>query len=774
MKKRKVFKTLTCLLSTAFVLGICALSARKAYAASINDTNVEVEGIRYEQKTSGNSKYWEVVGFDKEHMHDLLIPNALEFRSDTNSFVPSDNTVISASGDRYPIASIKNDVFDDMYDVNVLKLPKILGGTYKSSDWAKLRHLKEFRSDAEVGNRFYVNEGVLYKNNELIKYPELKYGSYNIPNGTTGSASGAFILAKIDTLTIPDTFNIKHEEEEIDGKKIFNNTFFGSLIGKFKGKQSFEGSLFDGDKLIYAGKYITEAAANHAKSVSPYAFINDGVYYQFKNLRKNNELLKNIPFNFYSGERLTNNFTTIKFLINGEMAYCYNYGKLNPLMVTDKLEYNEQTSGTTIEQLKNIKKALFIGYPNDGYKLLKKYDIFGDEARSITAKTIWFYLNQLPEKELTADNIYVGARKFDISLYLEDFKKKMNEMPDSDIENFKLGFYPALDDEHQGLVVIEKESKPKEVRKIELSILKKDASTGEALEGAKLELMKKDTKEVVEKWISGKDSQKISSDKITNGVYILREIESPEGYLKAEDIEVTIKPDVNTYEVVMLDKPVIPTPKEDKPKATPSTPSVPATPNEPKKVEPYYDILISKQDVSTKKEIAGARLVIKDVNGNILHEWVSVENESKKVTLKDGTYTLIETLSPNGYSVAEKITFKVENGKVAGDKVVMYDEPIKKPKTPIGGSSDGGRTTPPPSDPNRGPGIPPQPKQPDNPPVTKLENKPEVKQEPKPEPKTENKERKPVKTGDALFNFLLGNGIIMLGSLGYGLKKREE
>lgn len=46
--------------------------------------------------------------------------------------------------------------------------------------------------------------------------------------------------------------------------------------------------------------------------------------------------------------------------------------------------------------------------------------------------------------------------------------------------------------------------------------------------------------------------------------------------------------------------------------------------------------------------------------------------------LADGTYTLTETTAPNGYEVAESITFTVTDGKVDGGTVVMYDAPTEK------------------------------------------------------------------------------------------------
>lgn len=95
------------------------------------------------------------------------------------------------------------------------------------------------------------------------------------------------------------------------------------------------------------------------------------------------------------------------------------------------------------------------------------------------------------------------------------------------------------------------------------------------------------------------------------------------------------------------------------------------------------DVNISKQDITNGKEVTGAHLVIKNSDGTIVKEWIS-ENEIKSFVLEPGTYTLEETIAPEGYiKSTEKITFVVgEDGKVTidgkeVDKVVMKNAPIK-------------------------------------------------------------------------------------------------
>lgn len=98
-----------------------------------------------------------------------------------------------------------------------------------------------------------------------------------------------------------------------------------------------------------------------------------------------------------------------------------------------------------------------------------------------------------------------------------------------------------------------------------------------------------------------------------------------------------------------------------------------------------HDVVISKQDLTTSKEIGGAKLTISDAENHIIDTWVSEEGASHKLKLEKGTYTLTEVTAPDGYEEAERITFEVESdGKIIVngtevDKIVMYDMP-KKPK----------------------------------------------------------------------------------------------
>lgn len=91
----------------------------------------------------------------------------------------------------------------------------------------------------------------------------------------------------------------------------------------------------------------------------------------------------------------------------------------------------------------------------------------------------------------------------------------------------------------------------------------------------------------------------------------------------------------------------------------------------------YDDVEISKQDITSKQELPGASLEIRDEKGNVIEQWVSSNEPHTVKGLEVGkTYTLTETTAPNGYQTAETVSFEIEDNGTVVQQVVMYDEPI--------------------------------------------------------------------------------------------------
>lgn len=95
------------------------------------------------------------------------------------------------------------------------------------------------------------------------------------------------------------------------------------------------------------------------------------------------------------------------------------------------------------------------------------------------------------------------------------------------------------------------------------------------------------------------------------------------------------------------------------------------------------EMIFSKQDFTTGQELEGAHLIVKDKEtGKVVDEWVSEkEPHIIKYLVEGKEYIMIEKIAPNGYEVAECITFVAKDG----EKIVMKDK--LKPSSPKTGDT---------------------------------------------------------------------------------------
>ena len=90
-------------------------------------------------------------------------------------------------------------------------------------------------------------------------------------------------------------------------------------------------------------------------------------------------------------------------------------------------------------------------------------------------------------------------------------------------------------------------------------------------------------------------------------------------------------------------------------------------------VNDYTKLHISKQDATTGKELPGARMELRDTEGNLVAKWTSGDKPYVIERIKPGDYILHEEAAPAGYKLAKDISFTVEETGVV-QKIVMEDE----------------------------------------------------------------------------------------------------
>ena len=202
--------------------------------------------------------------------------------------------------------------------------------------------------------------------------------------------------------------------------------------------------------------------------------------------------------------------------------------------------------------------------------------------------------------------------------------------PDGFVISNEIKFTVTTDKETQEVKMIDKV----------LEISKQDIA-GNELEGATLVVTNTKTKNIVDKWVSGKEPHKVNG-LIENEEYILHEEIVVDGYVKATDVKFTVTSDKETQKVIMIDK----------------------------------VLEVIKTDLVTGEEIEGAELKVIDEDGNVIDKWTSSKEPHKVVGLEENkTYKLVEITAPYGYEITEEIEFTVSEDKET-QRVEMKDMPI--------------------------------------------------------------------------------------------------
>ena len=230
-------------------------------------------------------------------------------------------------------------------------------------------------------------------------------------------------------------------------------------------------------------------------------------------------------------------------------------------------------------------------------------------------------------------------------------------------------YYTPSDSSYQKMLVTYKTTLPTSAagslsikNSASIKVMKTDAD-GKALKGASLQVVN-GSGSVVDSWTSTEEAHVVNN--LSAGTYYLKEVSAPAGY----------KLDTNSQKfTVGSDGKIV--------NANGNVVSLLTIKNEKMSVK------ISKQDIANSSELPGATLVIKNSDGKEIIKWTSSTKPYIIRGISAGTYTLTETIAPEGYTKSsETITFKIgtdgkvynQDGKVI-DQVIMYN---KKTSTPGG------------------------------------------------------------------------------------------
>ncbi|RNL46016.1 SpaA isopeptide-forming pilin-related protein [Paraeggerthella hongkongensis] len=146
---------------------------------------------------------------------------------------------------------------------------------------------------------------------------------------------------------------------------------------------------------------------------------------------------------------------------------------------------------------------------------------------------------------------------------------------------------------------------------------------------------------------------------LPHGSYLIEETEAPEGYYTPEDSE-PIAFEVNDQGFIGLAT-------EGSQFASTLALTFENTPT-------LFDV--TKTDLTSGAELPGATLAITDEDGVLVEEWVSTEEAHRVIGIAPGSYTLTETIAPEGYLLTTSVPFEVkETGEV--QSVVMKDDYTK-------------------------------------------------------------------------------------------------
>lgn len=471
----------------------------------------------------------------------------------------------------------------------------------------------------------------------IFNMDHAEFGTLDL-NNVTRIEKLTFAGTEIDTLKIKDV--------SVSGGY---DILYGASVGEFDadGSATYES---DGKALWKDGRLIKLAVGgefddgyfDQFTSISPYAFNSIAEYNALQDMLPA-ELTKNVVFSFFSQDEGV-------FIVNGEISFCYNYDKKVPTSVGSSTEYSENIDEKKYEK---IKALMYVGVPFNGTGLFE--EVFGEDYESVASDPdITLYGNAaLNVVSAVLYHTIDGKEPLEIrgvghgpftEENVEEYRSRLLEaVREYKLYNFQPGFSLT-----NNTVQFHKEGGKYVSEPIQIDTLDgKGEVNNSFIYTIFITQPGITTSDGGDSFKTGTSVILESSDKPTGFSMVYNE-PSLRYYQRTSNDVQNVLASATRRTAIDLDVTVA-----------------------------VDDLVISKQDITTNKELPGATLVL-ERDGIIVDTWISKTEPHIITNPEDGVHVLTERIAPDGYEVAESITFTVTDGKVDGGKIVMYDKPISK------------------------------------------------------------------------------------------------
>lgn len=331
-------------------------------------------------------------------------------------------------------------------------------------------------------------------------------------------------------------------------------------------------------------------------------------------------------------------YFTTKTTTSGDYMYCLNIHKLTAQNSTAHL-VGELDAG--------VAYIMINGYPHKTFTGEKLKDYY------ITQTALWWYLDDTTgSSNLSASFKTNGSDQYNLRPYIKDLVAKAKEAKAKGYQKTTLS--ASISDKVLSMTSDGKNYVSNEIKVSSTNISEYKVSITSGPEGTS----------IIDK--TGKAKTTFSSSETFRVKVPVSKVDGTK-----ETIKVKISATGKIYKAYEYQPDV-----QSQQNVTPSV----ITPVE-EKVETSIDLSIStskitivKIDKATGNAIAGAKLVLKDSEGNEITSWTSTTLGHVIKNLPNGTYTVEETKAPDGYELSEEVVKFTIDDNSREQKIKFYNE----------------------------------------------------------------------------------------------------